>query len=313
MDLELTDDQAALQEGAAALLAEHVDLEQTTTLAAEGGFDHGLRDALAEAGFLAIALEAEAGWLDAALLVEAIAHSGGLIDAGAAAIVAPALCGRTIDGPVAVMGDGHRGPVRFGGVARAALVERGEDVWHLALEPTGETLETNYGFPVGPVDATGQGERVGSVRRLRRFWRLALAAECVGAMRGAHETTVEYVKQRRQFGRAIGSFQAIQHRLAELAVVIEGARWLLCEAAHDDADEQRVATAAGYAMTAAERVFAETHQLTGAMGYTREHPLHLWTMRLPLLRLELGGAREHHRAAARARWLTTAAAEGAAR
>lgn len=306
MDLELNDDQRAVQDAVAALLAKHVDLETTTELAAAGEFDAALRVALDEAGFLGLALEEEASWLDAVLLVEAVARSGGLVDIGAAAIVGPALCGRTVPGPIAVLERGHRGPARFGAHARSLLIEDEAGVRLVGVAPGGEAVESNFGWPIGrlPEDLAG-GERLGpdSVARLHRFWRLAIAAECVGAMQGAFGTTVEYVKQRRQFGRAIGSFQAIQHRLAELSVLIEGGRWLVYEAAHFDADPQRVAIAAAHATATAERVFAETHQLTGAMGYTREHVLHLWTMRLPVLRLELGGARAHRIAAARSRWL----------
>jgi alkylation response protein AidB-like acyl-CoA dehydrogenase len=306
VDLELNDDQRAVQEAVTALLAKHVDLEATTELAAAGDFDAGLRGALDEAGFLELALEEEASWLDAVLLVEAVARSGGLIDAGAAAIVGPALCGRAVSGPIALLEAGHRGPARFGAQARSVLIEHAGGVRLVGIEPSGDAVESNFGWPIGrlPADLSG-GEELepDAAERFHRFWRLAIAAECVGAMQGAFETTVEYVKQRRQFGRAIGSFQAIQHRLAELAVLIEGGRWLVYEAAHFDADAQRVAVAAAHATATAERVFAETHQLTGAMGYTREHILHLWTMRLPVLRLELGGARAHRLAAARERWL----------
>ena len=306
MDLELDDDQRAVHEAVVALLADRVDLDATTALAAEGALDTALRADLEEAGFLELALDDETGWLDAALFVEAVSHSGGLIDAGAAAIVAPAVCGRSLPGPVALMQRGHRGPVRFGAQARSVLVEHESGVRWVELAGDGEPIETNFGFPVGHLRGDlERGEELGpeAALRLRRFWRLAVAAECVGAMRAALGTTVAYVKERRQFGRAIGSFQAIQHRLAELSVLIEGGRWLVCEAAHFDAEEQRVAVAAAQVTHTAERVFAETHQLTGAMGYTREHVLHLWTMRLPVLRLELGGAREHRLAAARARWL----------
>ena len=306
MDLELDDDQRAVHEAVVALLEKRVDLDATTAFAAEGELDTALRAELEEAGFLDLALDDETGWLDAALFVEAVSHSGGLIDAGAAAIVAPAVCGRALPGPVALMQRGHTGPVRFGAQARSVLVEHEAGVRWVELEGDGEPLETNFGFPVGRLTGDlARGEELGAeaALRLHRFWRLAVAAECVGAMRAALETTVAYVKERRQFGRAIGSFQAIQHRLAELSVLIEGGRWLVCEAAHFDADDQRVAVAAAQVTHTAERVFAETHQLTGAMGYTREHVLHLWTMRLPVLRLELGGAREHRLAAARARWL----------
>jgi alkylation response protein AidB-like acyl-CoA dehydrogenase len=121
-------------------------------------------------------------------------------------------------------------------------------------------------------------------------------------MRAALDYTVDYLKQRRQFGRAIGSFQAVQHRLAGCAIAVEGSRWLAYEAAYKGAPAELAATAAAYAMQAAGRVFAETHQLSGAIGFTREHDLHVWSMRLQALRLELGGVGGHRRAVATARW-----------
>jgi alkylation response protein AidB-like acyl-CoA dehydrogenase len=124
----------------------------------------------------------------------------------------------------------------------------------------------------------------------------------LGAMEAALAITVSYVQRRRQFGRAIGSFQAVQHRLALCTVQLEGTRWLTCEAAARGAPEEAVAIAAAYACDAAQRVFRETHQLSGAMGYTREHPLHVFSMRLVALRLEHGGAGAHLREIARTRW-----------
>jgi hypothetical protein len=67
---------------------------------------------------------------------------------------------------------------------------------------------------------------------------------------------------------------------------------------------EAAATAAAHALAAAGRVFDETHQLSGAMGYTREHDLHVFSMRLPALRLEAGGVAAQRRAVAAARWAT---------
>ena len=63
------------------------------------------------------------------------------------------------------------------------------------------------------------------------------------------------------------------------------------------------AIAAAHAASAAQRVFNEMHQFSGAMGFTREHDLHVWSMRLQALRLEAGGVAGHRRAAAGARWV----------
>jgi alkylation response protein AidB-like acyl-CoA dehydrogenase len=125
-------------------------------------------------------------------------------------------------------------------------------------------------------------------------------------MDGALRFTCSYLTQREQFGRAIGSFQAVQHRLAECAVLVEGARWLARETVANGAPPEAAATAAGLAAEAAARVHRETHQLSGAIGYTTEHALHVWSMRLQALRLGLGGPGAHYRALARERWAAPA-------
>jgi alkylation response protein AidB-like acyl-CoA dehydrogenase len=95
------------------------------------------------------------------------------------------------------------------------------------------------------------------------------------------------VKERRQFGRPLGAFQALQHRLAECTVLALGARWIALEAAFLRADAARAELAATQAAVAAKRVFREAHQLHGAMGLTREHDLFLWSTRLPALGVEV--------------------------
>ena len=74
------------------------------------------------------------------------------------------------------------------------------------------------------------------------------------------------------------------------------------EAAHQAAPGEMTATAVAYAMQAAEQVFSETHQLSGAIGFTREHDLHVHSMRLQALRLECGGVFGHRRALVGERW-----------
>ncbi len=148
----------------------------------------------------------------------------------------------------------------------------------------------------------GESLGSGSGGRLRAWWRVALAAEMVGTMAAALDVTLDYVKRRRQFGRAIGSFQAVQHRLAECAVVVEASRWLCYQAAWVGAPSEAAATALAYAGSAGLRVFRETHQLSGAIGFTREHDLHVWSMRLQALRFECGGVAEQRRTIARERW-----------
>ncbi|MER6635227.1 acyl-CoA dehydrogenase family protein [Streptomyces microflavus] len=103
-----------------------------------------------------------------------------------------------------------------------------------------------------------------------------LAAEAVGAAAGALERTVAYVKEREQFGRAIGSFQAVKHRLADLYVRVEAARSAAYYAAWDPAAGP---LALAQALEAARIVAGEAVQLHGGIGFTWEHEAHLYVKR----------------------------------
>ncbi len=307
MDFEPGDDQRAILEAIEALLAQHAGPKRAIELFEEGAYDHDLDAALEGAGFTSVALGEETGPLEAALCVEAVARTAGTVAFGAAALVAPGVTGRALPGPIALVDAAGSALVRFGASARTLLVaDAARDEARLVTLAPGdaEPVRSNFGYPMGRVTRAVQraGERVGTRERLLAWWRVALAAEAAGTVRAALAVTVEYLKQRRQFGRAIASFQAVQHRLAECAVMAEGARWLAYEAASHGAPAEAAATAASYAMATAARVFLETHQLSGAIGYTREHDLHVFSMRLEALRLELGGVGGHRRALARARW-----------
>jgi alkylation response protein AidB-like acyl-CoA dehydrogenase len=108
--------------------------------------------------------------------------------------------------------------------------------------------------PIGPYDE----------RRVRDFALSALAAEQVGTAARCLEMTVEYAKHRVQFGRPIGSFQAVKHRLADMHVLVETAR----SAAYDTA---RPVEAKIYCSEALHRVAAEMVQLHGGIAITWEH------------------------------------------
>jgi alkylation response protein AidB-like acyl-CoA dehydrogenase len=306
LDFTLSDDQRAIEEAAGALLAKHAGWERAAALAADGGYDDALDRALADAGFLEAALGPETGPLEAALVVLAVARAGGTVAAGAGALAVPLALGRALPGPVALADLAHAGPVRFAAHARTLVAIHG-DAAHAVALPRGAVpaIASPFGYPLGEIGAFGsRGEELGprAGARLRDAWRAALAVETAGTMSGALGATVAYLKERRQFGKPIASFQAVQHRLAACAVQVEATRWLALEAVAHGAPAEASAVAAAYAAAAARRVFAETHQLSGAIGYTREHPLHVFSMRLQTLRLELGGAAAHARAAAAARW-----------
>jgi alkylation response protein AidB-like acyl-CoA dehydrogenase len=306
VDFEASPEQAAIAAAVERLLAGAAGPERAIRLAREQGYDTELEHALDDAGFLDTALAA--GPLEAAQVVEAVARGAGVVAIGAGALVAPCVAGRRLPGPVALAQAGAGGPVRFAARARTLLRVDGDVATAIPLAPgDAQGVRSDFGYPMGRLRAgLGAGAEplgAGSGERLLAWWRVALAAEAVGAMQAALDTTLAYAKRRRQFGRAIASFQAVQHRLAHCAVLVEGSRWLCYEAAAGGAPAEAAATAAAHAATAAGALFAETHQLSGAMGFTREHALHVWSLRLVALRLEAGGPDAHRRAAAEARWL----------
>ncbi|MFI6462673.1 acyl-CoA dehydrogenase family protein [Streptomyces sp. NPDC050528] len=107
-----------------------------------------------------------------------------------------------------------------------------------------------------------------------------LAAEAVGAADRALERTVHYVKQREQFGRAIGSFQAVKHRLADVYVQVQAAKSAAYYAAWAIGHGERVGgLALAQALEALRTAASEGIQLHGGIGFTWEHDAHLYFKR----------------------------------
>ena len=128
----------------------------------------------------------------------------------------------------------------------------------------------------------------------------ATAAHCVQMVGGAEavvDMTVEYVKQRTQFGRPVGSFQAVQHHCANMATDVEGARHVAYQAAWAIAEGQsarrEVAIAKAWCSGAYQRVCSLGHQCHGAIGFTQEHNLQLYTRRAKVQELSYGSVHDH--------------------
>lgn len=309
MDLGPNEQQQQISDAVERLLAHRESYKAAMELVEQDGYDGGLHQALVELGFFDIALGEGLGPLDAAIMVERIAYGGGLVSAGASALVYPMVVGEATNEPVALVTDEGRLPCRFLANAKIALVLEGDDVVRLAL--TAEDVEpvanARVGYPLGRLKsgAIEKGERLGSsaADAMRRWWRVALAIEIAGTAKAAVDTTVRYVQEREQFGRPLGSFQVVQHHLANLTVQVEATQWLAFRAAFSEADAVHAAVAASYAATTSPNVYRESHQLHGAMGFTREYPLHVWSMRLLVLQRELGGSIEHAREVTRHRYM----------
>jgi alkylation response protein AidB-like acyl-CoA dehydrogenase len=123
---------------------------------------------------------------------------------------------------------------------------------------------------------------------------ILLAVEQIGAAERCLELTVEYTKQRVQFGRPIGSFQALKHRMADRYVAVSAARAVVDEAV-DDPSSTTAALARVSATEAFDAVAAEAIQMHGGIAITWEHDIQLYFKRAHSSAQLLGPTRDHLR------------------
>ncbi len=135
---------------------------------------------------------------------------------------------------------------------------------------------------------------------IRRTLNRAVAGKCLEMLGGADavvEMTVEYAKQRTQFGRPVGTFQAVQHHCANMATDLEGCRHIAYQAAWKIAEgepaDREVAMAKAWVSGAYQRICNLAHQCHGAIGFTREHDLQLYTRRAKVQELSYGDVNFH--------------------
>lgn len=172
-----------------------------------------------------------------------------------------------------------------GEVGDAIAVER-----HSSVDPSRRLFDLSRSGQTHPADIT----------RAFEFGALATAAQLIGAGQAMLDMSVEYAKQRTQFGRTIGSYQAIKHKLADVHIALELARPLLYGAAlslaGDSTDTVRDVSAAKAAASDAALLSARASlQTHGAIGYTAEHDLSQWLLRVQALRSAWGDPASHRR------------------
>jgi len=134
-----------------------------------------------------------------------------------------------------------------------------------------------------------------------RAWRHAVASTCaemIGVAQAAVDISVQYAKEREQFGRPIGGFQAIKHKLAEMHTEVDASRAAVmyaCWAVDTDALEAdtAVSVAKSFASDACARAAGDAIQVHGGIGYTWEHDTHLYTRRVKSLEAFMGDASYH--------------------
>jgi alkylation response protein AidB-like acyl-CoA dehydrogenase len=183
----------------------------------------------------------------------------------------------------------------------------------VAVDPDAEGLEVTPTPVVDPsrsvavvaataveVDAARVWPLAGDPRRLAERGALAVAIDGLGLAEAALEATVSYASVREQFDRPIGSFQAVKHACADVAVDVALARQLVRRAVSlvasgaDEGDVSvAVAMAGAHAGDVAVRATGTAVQLHGGIGYTWEHGLHVLLKRATLDRSLFGSSRDH--------------------
>lgn len=154
-----------------------------------------------------------------------------------------------------------------------------------------------------------------SVERLVDLGAVFACAEMLGGANRALELAVEYAKDRVQFGRPVGSFQAVKHRCADMLVDVEGMRsstyWAAwCLGAGDREASIAASTAKVWSVDASKRVMASSLQVHGGIGFTWEHDLHLFMKRAQVDQLAFGDASFHRDRLARLLRTRVEAGEG---
>jgi alkylation response protein AidB-like acyl-CoA dehydrogenase len=182
---------------------------------------------------------------------------------------------------------------------RAALVERAEAAGIATRQPFDATC------PVAAVDFVRARIVPGTLLSLQldqracdaflQPLRVAIAAELVGVAQGALDRALAHVRERQQFGAAIGSFQAIKHRLADTAMQVANARLAVRHAARPAADAIAALAARALATDAAQRTAGDCVQLQGGLGFSWESDAHLYLKRARRVAALLGSAVEARR------------------
>jgi alkylation response protein AidB-like acyl-CoA dehydrogenase len=209
---------------------------------------------------------------------------------------------------------GALGVTSSDGVAELVPDGAGADLVVLADVAAGKaTVQEGGGEDVAAIDATRRYARVaaadgetleGDVRAGLDRALIAVSAELLGVSQRALDMTVEYVKERKQFGVPVGSFQAVQHRAAQMLLDTEGGRGAVYYAAWaagaaPERLEEAAAMAKAWTSQAAKATTAAAIQLHGGIGFTWEANVHWLFKRAQLDAAFLGGPALHHTRLAR--------------
>jgi alkylation response protein AidB-like acyl-CoA dehydrogenase len=324
MDFGLSDDQRDIQRTARELLSQRASPERVREHAEAGTTDDGLWRELCELGWPGIALPEEHGgqglgsielsilceelgrtlapvpFLPTVLAATLIDHAGSPEQRerwlpGVASGELKGALGSTVEGSAELV---------IGGVEADVIVLVDEDAGARLLTPDQVELvpspsidPTRSAARISGADDAGEaltGDVAGGIDRAL----VAISSELVGVCDRAVEMTVAYVKERKQFGVPVGSFQAVSHRCAQMLLETEKARSTAANAAWAaDADPAQLAEAAAMAKAAASdagrEVTGSAIQAHGGIGFTWEADVHWLYKRAYIDAALLGGAKRH--------------------
>ncbi|TML60107.1 MAG: acyl-CoA dehydrogenase [Actinobacteria bacterium] len=303
MDLELSPDEEALQDGVRRLCEGRFPMATVRALAPQAGVDRALWRELADAGVFSLRADGM-GATDAVLVFEELGRAlvpgplvwshlaAGLVDGAATGerVVGGALVGGepllvehldALDALLVLDGD------------RVRLVDRG------AVDGVPVPRPLDPLTPLHHVESLPRGEAVGGAdvaARLQLDGAALVAASLLGIAEAVTDMAVAYAKQREQFGRPIGSFQAVKHLLADMLTRTEVARAAVYAAGvtlHDPGVGDPARAVAGAKLIAGEAAFVNGKaciQVHGGMGFTWEVDAHLYLKRARVLDTVFGPA-----------------------
>ncbi len=315
MDFQPTEDQKALRDGIRSFCEGQVPNERFPDLEKSQGFDRALWSELAEMGVFALRLPEEKGgvglgYSDAVLVFEELGRRlvpGPLVWSHlAAGIIDGAASGETVVGGLDLCGS-HATPIVVEHLDSldVLLVIRPEGIERLdprRLIASKAEIPLDPLTPVHHIDSLPKGEPIGSARaaaRMRLEGAAIVSGQQLGLAEGALDLANEYAKNREQFGRPIGGFQAVKHILAEMFVRQEAARAGAYNAGAtldtpEVANVERAVSAAK--LTAGEGAIRNARsciQVHGGMGFTWEVIAHYYLKRAWVLENVFGTQDEH--------------------
>jgi alkylation response protein AidB-like acyl-CoA dehydrogenase len=321
MNFDFSDDQQAIKRTAKDLLADRFKLERVRELAEAGTYDEDAWKELCELGWPGIFIDEQYGGqglgiVELIILMEELGYTLAPVP-----FLSNAAAGLMIQAAGSDEQKQRWLPGIASGEARgAAALVRGDEA---KLVPDGDSAEVIVLCADGGVSVVERSaadvEPVATMDSTRRYARvragggeplpgevgpgigaglLAVSAELTGVAQRAMEMAVEYARDRKQFGRPIGAYQAVSHRCAQMLLETEGARSATYYGAWTaDAQPEELELAASmakaYSSDAGWRVCSSSLQVHGGIGFTWEHDLHFFLKRAKVDALLWGSASEH--------------------